>query len=181
MGSRQYRSAMAVHHGWRHCPRCAGALESHADALRCTACGSMYYANPAPTVTALVVGEDGRLLLARRAHEPDAGAWDTLGGFLEEAETPLECLARELAEETGLALRDAVLVDSYVDRYGDAPEAQTTLNLVYEVLVEPGEPRPADDVSELRWFEPGDLPPPAAFAFTLVGPFVHGWAAGRRR
>ncbi len=179
MGSRQYRSAMAVHHGWRHCPRCAGQLESRADALRCSECGSVYYANPAPTVTALVVGDDGRLLLARRAHEPYAGAWDTLGGFLEEAEGPLECLARELAEETGLVLRDAVLVDSYVDRYGDAPEAQTTLNLVYEVGVEPGEPRPADDVSELRWFVPAELPPPDAFAFTRVGPFVHAWAATR--
>lgn len=170
---------MAIHHGWRHCPRCATDLERRDDALRCPGCGSAYYANPAPTATALVVDDEGRLLLSRRAHEPDAGAWDTLGGFLEETEEPLDCLARELREETGLELREATFVDAYVDRYGEAPEAQSTLNLVYEVRVAPGEPTPADDVSELRWFAPDELPPPASFAFSQVGPFVHAWAASR--
>jgi 8-oxo-dGTP diphosphatase len=169
---------MPVHHGWRVCPRCAAGLEPTPDALRCPACSSTYYANPAPTVTALVV-DGGRVLLARRGQPPDEGAWDTIGGFLEESEGPRECLARELREETGLVVDDAVLLDAYVDRYGDAPEAQWTLNLVYEVRAQRGKARPADDVVELRWFARDELPAPDAFAFRRVGPFVHSWA-GRR-
>jgi ADP-ribose pyrophosphatase YjhB (NUDIX family) len=170
---------MGVHDEWRHCPRCAAQLDRADGALQCSSCGSRYYANPAPTVTALVVGGDGRLLLARRAREPDAGAWDTLGGFLEEDEAPLDGLVRELAEETGLELESAEFVTATVDRYGDGPGAQSTLNLAYEVRVADGEPAPADDVAELRWFAAAELPPAEAFAFTRVGPLVHAWMAAR--
>ncbi|MGI9657735.1 MAG: NUDIX hydrolase, partial [Gaiellaceae bacterium] len=62
---------------WRHCPRCAGELERDPDgqSVTCLSCGQREYGNPAPTVSALPVDSEGRLLLARRAHEPRAGHW----------------------------------------------------------------------------------------------------------
>jgi 8-oxo-dGTP diphosphatase len=109
--------------------------------------------------------EAGRILLARRAGEPDAGKWDLPGGFLEEGEHPLDALLRELREETSLELEPLELVAIEMDVYGDGPEAPATLNLYWEARVLSGDPQPADDVSELRWFAPDELPDDAELAF----------------
>ena len=84
----------------------------------CPSCGFTSYAQSAPAVAAFVV-EDGRTLLALRAHEPDAGRWDLLGGFLDEGEDPLDGLRRELLEETGLEIEPGDYLGAYVDSYGE--------------------------------------------------------------
>jgi NAD+ diphosphatase len=172
---------MAALHGWRLCPRCGAALELQEGQAECPACGSVYYANAAPTASALIVDDDGRLLLARRAHEPYRDMWDTVGGFLDEREHPDDALRREVAEETGLEVEPGSYVGTYMDRYGDQDDAATTLNLVFEARHTHGEPAPADDVAELHWFGLDDLPPANEFAFHDVGRFVHDWAAARAR
>jgi 8-oxo-dGTP diphosphatase len=56
-------------------------------------------------VTAAVLVEDGRLLLARRpSGDRLAGMWELPGGKLEAGETPEECLARELLEEMDMVV-----------------------------------------------------------------------------
>jgi molecular chaperone GrpE (heat shock protein) len=56
------------------------------------------------TVKAVVIGEDGRVLLVKRADDDytNAGKWDIPGGLLEFNETVEEVLKREVLEETGL-------------------------------------------------------------------------------
>jgi ADP-ribose pyrophosphatase YjhB (NUDIX family) len=157
--------------GWRFCPRCAAELEVERRRAECSSCGSVYYAKSAPTVSAFVVDDERRVLLARRAHEPDAGRWDLLGGFLDEGERPLDGLRRELHEETGLEIDPGEFLGSYVDSYGDGPLATSVLNLVWEARIVAGDARPADDVSELRWFELDALPPREELAFDWVARF----------
>lgn len=118
----------------------------------------MRYANALPAVAALVVDDGGRLLLARRAHAPDAGLWDTLGGFLEEHEHPETGLRREVREEAGVDIEIGDFVGAYPDSYGDGEGAPVALNLVWEARIPGGELVPADDVSELRWFSRDALP-----------------------
>src|SRR6185436_14645934 len=74
--------------GWKSCPRCTTDLEIVEAKATCPACGLIVYANPGPTVSALVLDDDGRILLARRAADPGRGLWDLLGGFADEGETP---------------------------------------------------------------------------------------------
>jgi 8-oxo-dGTP diphosphatase len=165
---------------WRFCPRCGTRLTLETGRVECPACGFTHYASSAPAVSALIVDEGGRLLLARRAHEPDAGLWDTPGGFLEEGEHPLDALRRELGEETGLEVDAGDFVGAYVDRYGDAPDARAVLNLVWEARVASGEERPADDVSELRWFGLDELPRDEELAFRWLAPALRDWASRTR-
>jgi 8-oxo-dGTP diphosphatase len=166
---------VSVLDGWRTCPRCGATLRTEPGRAECTGCGSVYYANPAPAACALVVDEHGRLLLARRAHEPYRGLWDIPGGFLEEAEHPLDALRRELREETGLEVEPLEFFGVWMDRYGDGPGAQTTLNLFWTARRVSGDARPADDVDELRWFPPGELPPREAIAFTRTADVLDAW------
>ena len=85
-------------------------------------------------------------------YEPDAGLWDLLGGFLEEGEDPLAGLRRELLEETGVEIEPDGFLGTFIDTYGDGPTATYVLNLAWRARIVGGEPAPADDVSELRWF-----------------------------
>jgi ADP-ribose pyrophosphatase YjhB (NUDIX family) len=165
--------------GWKTCPRCGAVLDGDEHTMSCGSCGSRYYAQPAPAVSGIVVDRDGRLLLARRAFEPDEGLWDTPGGFLEEGEDPLTALRRELREETGLEVEPGSFLGAYMDTYGEGPEAGSVLNLAWEASVLSGEMRAADDVSELRWFPPEDLPDEDEFAFHWVAPFLRDWADAR--
>ena len=54
---------------------------------------------------AVVHDAAGRLLLIRRGHAPSAGLWSVPGGRMEAGETQEQAVVRELAEETGLAVR----------------------------------------------------------------------------
>lgn len=169
---------MAVLDGWRYCPRCRAELRLEPGTATCAGCGSRYYANSEPTACALCVDERGRLLLVRRAHAPFAGFWDLPGGFLKEGEHPLAALRRELREETGLEVEPDRFFGAWVDWYReseDEPGSIATLNLCWTARVRGGRPLAADDVSELRWFAPGELPPPDALAFTNVALVLDAW------
>ena len=148
---------------WRSCPRCGTPLDHGERSVSCPPCGLEEYANPAPTASALVTDGDGRILLARRAGDPGEGLWDLLGGFMDEGEEPLETLRRELREETGLELEVGDFLGGIPDTYGD--EGIWTVNLYWSATVAGGVARPADDVAELAWFPPDELPPRDDFAF----------------
>ena len=147
--------------GWHHCPRCRAGLvfgprnDEQGDVLHCPACGLVIYDNPAPTASALVV-RDGRLMLTRRARPPYEGMWDVPGGFVEPLEHPEQAVRRELLEETGLEVAVGPLIGVFTDVYGQ--DGVATFNLYYSASVLSGEERPADDVSEIGWFELAEIP-----------------------
>ncbi len=144
---------------WRHCPRCGAPVTPAHERAECDACGYVMYANPAPAANAICLDAGGRILLGRRAWEPYAGMWDLPGGFLHEDEHPLDGLRRELLEETGLDVEPIEWLGAYMKPYGEGPGTRCVLNLVWMARVVGGEAVAADDVSELRWFERGDVPP----------------------
>jgi ADP-ribose pyrophosphatase YjhB (NUDIX family) len=172
---------VAILAGWRFCPRCAAELTHLGSRVECPACGFVRWANPLPAVAALVVDAEGRLLLGRRAFEPDAGMWDTIGGFLEEDEDALDGLRREVLEETGLEVEAGDFLGVFSDTYGDGDDAPVALNLVFEARIVGGEPEPADDVTELAWFAPDALPADDELAFRWMRSALRQWAARARK
>lgn len=154
---------------------------AHEGHVHCEACGFTHYAGSAPAVAAFLVDEQRRVLLARRAYEPDAGLWDTPGGFLDEGEDPESGLRRELLEETGLTIEIGDFVGMFTDRYGGDDGTTSVLNIVWEATVLSGEPRAADDVSELRWFAPDALPADDELAFRWVASALRAWTSATRQ
>jgi ADP-ribose pyrophosphatase YjhB (NUDIX family) len=167
---------VGVQDGWRFCPRCAGSLApSDEGALACAACGSSYYAHSMPTANAIVVDEVGRVLLGRRAREPEQGKWDVLGGFVHEGEHPEVALRRELREETGLEVEPERFLGTWIDDYGAGEGAVSTLNLAWTARVLGGTMAAADDVAELRWFAEDELPAEDECAFHCVHAMLSAW------
>jgi ADP-ribose pyrophosphatase YjhB (NUDIX family) len=163
---------MGVLDNWRFCPRCGGNLTRDDDHLTCEDCGSWYWANALPGVQG-ILERDGRVLLARRAHEPRKGYWDLPGGFLEETEDPLEGLRREFREETGLEVEPVEFLRIDIEPY----DHRYVFSVTWIVRAD-GEPIPADDVEELRWFARDELPEEMAFpGQDLV---LRDWASRRQ-
>ena len=93
----------------------------------------------------------GRLLLVQRANPPAAGTWSIPGGRVEPGEDDATAITREVAEETGLAVRVGELVGQ-VER--DAPDGRIYVIRDYACTVEAG---PADDAADARWVDLADL------------------------
>jgi NAD+ diphosphatase len=88
----------------QYCGRCGAPTVAREEerARLCPACKLTAYPRVAPAVMALI--KRGReLLLARSPHFP-SGMYSALAGFVEPGETLEQCLAREVAEEVGVAV-----------------------------------------------------------------------------
>jgi ADP-ribose pyrophosphatase YjhB (NUDIX family) len=162
---------MSALDGWRYCARCSGALASEDDHLVCTQCGAQYWANSIPGAQG-ILERDGRVLLGLRANEPRKGCWDLPGGFLHETEKPEDGLRREFLEETGIAIEPVELMRIDIEPY----DGRYVCSITYIVHGE-GEPVAADDVEELRWFGPDELP---EMAFPGQDAVLAAWAARRQ-
>lgn len=151
----------------RHCWRCAAALPG-VPPTTCAICGEIHYVNPKPCGNAVVI-ERGRVLLALRARDPDAGAWTVPGGFCEAHEHPRAACERELLEETGLRGRAVAYLGAWTDGYGAPAEdglAITTVVSGYLCRLEDPDASPRPDPAEareVRWFPLEMLPAPLAF------------------
>jgi ADP-ribose pyrophosphatase YjhB (NUDIX family) len=157
---------------WRRCPRCGETLEHENGSVRCAACGLTVYANPAPTASAIILDDGGRVLLARRAAEPGRGFWDLLGGFIDEDEAPLDALRREIDEEIAVEVEPREFVGGFADRYGE--DGPPTVNFYWTARVR-GEPDPSGEIAELRWFDRDELPPRDQFAFANTVEALRAW------
>lgn len=147
-----------------HCAWCGGRLGPRDGAVqRCVDCDVPYYHGAAPCAAVLVLDDDGRVLLGRRAIEPARDRWDLPGGFCEPGETPEACAVRELLEETGCRIEVTGFLGHLIDVYGDGGDH--TLNAVFTARVAEGAPQAADDVAEVRWFALDALPDGDALAF----------------
>ena len=72
-----------------------------------------YPTRPIVGVGAVVLMEDGRVVLVKRGQEPLAGQWSLPGGTLEVGETLEAGVAREIREETGLLVDVGPLVELF--------------------------------------------------------------------
>ncbi len=151
---------------FEYCPKCAGHLgEINVEGIErliCTQCGNIFYENPKPTASALLVERDS-VLLVKRAIEPRKGFWDLPGGFLEKDEHPEQALRREIKEELGVEIDILELLGIYTGVYGYDDSGGHTLNIYYLGRVSSGEPRAASDIEDLRWFDKDELPLEIAF------------------
>ncbi|MGV9413515.1 NUDIX domain-containing protein [Nocardia sp. NPDC003693] len=105
-----------------------------------------------PGGSALVVDEDGRVLMQRRG---DSGNWSLPGGIMELGETLEDCVIRETREETGLDIEITGLLGIYTDpghviEYSDG-EVRQEFAVIYYGRRVGGELRVSHESTEVRF------------------------------
>jgi len=99
------------------CPRCGGRLIARAVEGRprpvCEACGFIWYKDPKVAAGTLPVTADGRVVLVRRAIQPQRGRWTFPGGYMDRGETVPGAAVRETWEECELRVEPTRLIGVY--------------------------------------------------------------------
>lgn len=104
-------------------------------------------------VGAVVHDAAGRLLMIRRGTPPGRGLWTLPGGRVEPGESDEAAVVRELLEETGLHVKPGNLVGRV---HRPAP-AGTYEIYDYAATALPGDPRPGDDATDVKWVDLEDF------------------------
>ncbi len=118
-----------------------------------------YSQYPLPSVSAIVIGEKG-ILLIKRNKEPNKGLWSIPGGVVEIGETQKEAIVREITEETGirpeiiefLNTGDIILRDSE-----GRIEYQYMINRYFAYALTT-DIQPGIDEADASWFKLDNLP-----------------------
>jgi NAD+ diphosphatase len=159
-----------------HCPLCGAPTEPEAagHTRRCVADGSEHFPRSDPAVIMLVTDPDDRGLLARNAQWPPRRV-SILAGFVEPGESAEQAVAREVFEETGLAVERVRYV-------GSQPWPMPhSLMLGYRAHATGGQLIKVDvhEIAEARWFSRAELraaiehgevllPPPVSIAHQII-------------
>lgn len=117
------------------------------------------YPHPAITADCVVLSFDGnnvKILLIQRKHDPYAGCWAFPGGFMDMDETVEEAAKRELMEET--CFECAGLSQFYVSSTVDRDERERVVTCACMAFVKMGKVQAADDSNKAEWFNFNDLP-----------------------
>lgn len=149
---------------FQFCPVCgAGLVErflTGKDRLVCCRCGRVHYENPIVGVAAIILNEDGKILLVRRSQNITyAGFWCIPCGYLEYDEDVRAGIIREVKEETNLVVEPLEVFSVHSNFHNPK---QHTVGIWFMAKVISGTPLAGDDASELGWFELAE-PPEMAF------------------
>jgi ADP-ribose pyrophosphatase YjhB (NUDIX family) len=121
----------------------------------CPQCGWIHFVDP-KVAAAVLIEQDGHVLLVRRTNEPFRGLWTLPAGFINGGEDPAEAAARECLEETGLIVRVKRVLDIIS---GKEHPRGADFTIIYQAVVVSGELKPDDDADAAEWFGRDQLPP----------------------
>lgn len=141
------------------CPFCGEHLQEKSFEGRmrpfCSRCDRPFFQDP-KVAAAVLVEQEGKVLLVKRGNVPHRGKWTLPAGFVDAGEDPREAAARECQEETGLRVRITSLLDVI---YGKEHERGADFVILYGGVVEEGRLTPGDDARDVTFFGPDEIPP----------------------
>lgn len=160
-----------------YCPLCAAPMETRrvGDKPRrvCPSCDYIYFTDPKVGVGVLLLAEE-RILLVKRAMNPEAGKWSIPAGYLDYGEDPVLTAEREVFEETGLQVNVTGVADVFHNP-DSAIHGGASVFILYHARWSGGSMRAGDDASAVGFFHPDELP---ELAFTSTLEIVARWKAG---
>jgi ADP-ribose pyrophosphatase YjhB (NUDIX family) len=149
----------------KFCPRCGTpvTLQEQFGKKRpvCLQCEWIHFDDP-KVAAAVLIEQDGRVLLVQRNNEPYRGLWTLPAGFIDAGEDPARAAERECLEETGLSVRVKRVLDVIAGR---EHERGADFVIAYQGEIVSGTLSPGDDADAVEWFSRKDLPP---LAFTAT-------------
>jgi 8-oxo-dGTP diphosphatase len=142
---------------FQYCPVCGGTLHSKTlkpgepDRLVCSKCDFVFYLDP-KVVACSIVEMEGRIVLLKRAIDPQKGKWVLPGGYVDRGEEVKAAALREMEEECGLQIRTKELLGLY--------SYPGKLSVVVVYVAEPlgGNLIVGDETAEVGLYSPESIP-----------------------
>lgn len=140
-----------------YCSNCGSAVSVRipaGDSLPravCDSCGAIHYRNPRLIVGALPVWQE-KVLLCRRAIEPQLGLWTLPSGFMENSETVAEAALRETQEEANANIELGEMFTLI-----SVPHI-SQVHVVYRATLIDLEFSPGEESLEVRLFDESEIP-----------------------
>jgi NAD+ diphosphatase len=143
------------------CPQCGKELhikeENETSHQECKN-GHVLYKNQNLAVAGILIHE-GKMLMVRRAREPQKGWFDLPGGFVDADEKPSDAMKREIKEELGVECEVLQLFGLYgPDPYPYKNVTYYNAAATYLVRCEKTDFHPQDDVASIEWVDLDNLP-----------------------
>jgi len=151
-----------------YCPKCGTGLNQQqrgkCERRACPACDFVQYKNPTVGV-AVVLVDDGKLLLVKRRSASKGGMWCIPCGHVEWDEEIRSCASREMKEETGFD----VILGPVFDAHSNFHDLERqTVGVWFLSKVCGGSLNPGSDAEDARFFPLDDLPSDMAFPTDLL-------------
>jgi NAD+ diphosphatase len=162
------------HASHTHCPRCGAPTEMVRGGWtrRCTSDGTEHWPRVDPAVIMLIHDGAGRCILGRQPTWPP-GRFSILAGFVEPGESAEAAVAREVAEEVGVAITDVRYAASQPWPF----PSSLMLGFVARVDGDPALQVDGAELEDARWFSREQirardglvaLPPPVSIANRII-------------
>ena len=100
------------------------------------------------TATNALIRRDGKILMVEEGKDHVHGKWNIPGGGVEDEETPVEAIEREIKEETGLEAEAGELISVLTGN--SSRDGHPVVVFVFTAEVEEGEPEPIFDQEVLN-------------------------------
>jgi 8-oxo-dGTP diphosphatase len=156
-----------------YCPQCGTLLEdkfAFGQIRRyCSACDRIVFHEHKVAAAVLVMDGDNRVLLVRRAMNPQRGLWSLPAGFVDYGESPEEAACRECLEETGFRTEIEEIIEIVSGR--EHPRGADIV-IIYRGRITGGVLQAADDADDAAFFTPERLP---ALAFEATRKALATW------
>jgi ADP-ribose pyrophosphatase YjhB (NUDIX family) len=148
---------------YQYCPHCATPfvdqdLHGHSRQV-CPACGFIFWQNPVVGVAVIVTDQD-RIILGRRARGVYQGTWCIPCGYVEYDEDVRQAAQREFLEETGLLVQ---VGEVYAVHSNFHNPSMHSVGIWFRGTVITGTLCPADDLDEVAYVSVHQLPDNLAF------------------
>lgn len=142
---------------YEFCPKCGSKLEarrlkeSEPERLVCSSCSFIFYLDPRVAACVIFL-MDGKIVLLKRAIEPQKGKWVFPGGYVDRGESVPDAAVRETLEEVNLRVSLIGILDVY------SFPGQDVVVVVYAGDVIGGNLEARDECLEVAAFFPEAIP-----------------------
>ena len=146
---------------YAYCPLCGSEEYAREGRGRgCRRCGHRDFNNAITAVAVFVIDAQERVLLIRRAREPAMGKWAPPGGFLDAGETLEHAAVREVAEETGVEIRNLRYLSSFPNAYSYRGLGRPVCDVFFTAVSDsPGVALQQEEADQFRWRSLAEINP----------------------
>ena len=151
------------------CLKCGTKLKLFSENNRerpiCPNCNWIYYSNPIPASSCVILNSSREILLIKRKFPPKAGSWALPSGYIEIDQTPHQAAVCEMKEETNL---DGKVIKSLGYFVESSEIYHNIISFGFLMIIENGILKASDDAVDAKFVSLEESKKKCSFFFSSI-------------